>query len=191
MTMQFNFTATKEVGAVRTRAKRIVIGDNKITYDLENRIFMKDKSVKFYELGQLTADLTVDKDINSVDIDTGEVKGSKNLLLLAEEMKARAGIILKGYTYKDFTVTTEVGTSYFEVKDIVIDHVYDSSPSVNFRFNEVLNLADNKIMKMEKDQLYISLQVDITKTKLIDAFLQLNQNIFDIMVDAASNPTVA
>ena len=189
--MQFNFTATKEIGAVRTRAKRIVIGDNKIIYDLENRIFMKDKSVKFYELGQLTADLTIDKDINCVDIDTGEVKGSKNLLLLAEEMKTRAGIILKGYTYKDFTVTTEVGTSYFEVKDIVIDNIYDSSPSVNFRFNEVLNLADNKIMKMEKDQLYISLQVDITKTKLVDAFLQLNQNIFDIMVDAASNPTVA
>ncbi len=188
--MQFNFTATKEVGVTRTRAKRITISGDTITYDLENRLFMKDGTVKFYPLGQLTADLTVDKVINCVDIDTGEVKRTINLLALTGEMKAREALILKAYTYKDFTVSTEIGTSYFEVKDIVIDNTYEGTPSVTFRFSEVINLADNKVMKMENENLFISLQVDITKTKLINTFLELNQSIFNIMVDAASNPTV-
>lgn len=187
--MTFNFTKTEDVGVTRTRAKRVTINEGSITYELENKITMKDGTDKFYRIGNMLADTTVTKTIEDLDIDTGVVEGSLELTEAMADMKAKAKHILKLYTYKDFEPKTEAGTSYYEVKDIFIDNDFSVIPSVTFNFNEVLVLANGKEMRLPQDSLYISMQMDITKTETVKTFLSLYRSLFNIMVDKANTLT--
>ena len=187
--MTFNFTKTEEVGVTRTRAKRVTINENSITYELENKIVMKDGTNKFYRIGNLLADTTITKTIEDLDIDTGVVAGSLELTEVMADMKLKIKYILKKYTNKDFEVTTEAGTSYYEVKDIFIDNDFNTVPSVNFSFNEVIVLANGNEMRLAKDNLFISMQMDITKTAIVRTFLSLYRSLFNIMADKANTLT--
>lgn len=187
--MQFNFTKTEDVGVTRTRAKRVTINEGSISYELENKIIMKDGNNKFYRIGNMLVDTTVDKTIQDLDIDTGVVVGSLDLTEVMTDMKAKINNILKLYTYKDFEVKTEAGTSYFEVKDIFIDNDFGIIPSVTFNFNEVVVLADGSEMRLPQDSLFISMQMDITKTETVKNFLTIYKNLFNIMVDKANSLT--
>lgn len=187
--MQFNFIKTTEVGSTRTRAKKVILTKEGITYELENTLSMKDGTTKFYDLGKITATLEEDRDINSVDIDTGEIKGTKNLLALKESMKLKAKYLVNHFEPKDFNVSTEAGTSYTEIKSITIFNEYQKTPNVTFLFNEVLVLPDGKELRLEKDSFNISLKMDITEVNAVMTILQLNQDIFDIMVDKSNNLT--
>ena len=185
--MQFNFTKTEEVGVTRTRAKRVTINKGPINYELENRIVMKDGTDKFYRLGNLLVDTTEVKDISNVDIDTGSVDSESVALAdVMLDMNTKVKAILKKYTFKDFEPKTEAGTSYFEVKDIHVDNDFNSVPSVTFNFNEVVVLANGKEMRLPQDSLYISMQMDITKTEVVRLFLSLNQSLFNILYSKAS-----
>ena len=185
--MQFNFTKTEEVGVTRTRAKRVTINKDSITYELENRIIMKDGTDKFYRVGNLLVDTTEVKDIPNVDIDTG-LADSESIALadVMADMTTKVKTILNKYTYKDFEPKTEAGTSYFEVKDIYVDNDFNIVPSVTFNFNEVIVLANGNEMRLPQDSLYISMQMDITKTELVRLFLSLNQTLFNILYSKAS-----
>ena len=187
--MTFNFTKTEEVGVTRTRAKRVTINENSITYELENKIVMKDGANKFYRIGNLLADTTITKTIEDLDIDTGVVVGSLELTEVMADMKLKIKYILKKYTNKDFEVKTEAGTSYYEVKDIFIDNDFNTIPSVNFSFNEVIVLANGNEMRLPKDNLFISMQMDITKTDTVKTFLSLYRSLFNIMADKANSLT--
>lgn len=187
--MQFNFTNTTEVGATRTRAKKVILTEDGITYELENRLAMKDGTNKFYDIGKMVAVIDEDRDINVVDIETGEIKGTQNLLTLLETMKTNAKFLVNHFEPKNFEPTTEVGTSYTEIKSITIFNEYQKAPNVTFLFNEVLVLADDKELRLEKDSLNISLVMDITEVNVVMTLLQLNQDIFNIMVDKANNLT--
>ena len=183
--MQFNFTKTEEVGVTRTRAKRVTINKDSINYELENRITMKDGTDKFYRVGNLLVDTTEVKDISNVVIDTG-LADSESVALADVMADMTAKAILKKYTYKDFEPKTEAGTSYFEVKDIYVDNDFNNTPSVTFNFNEVVVLANGKEMRLPQDSLYISMQMDITKTEVVRLFLSLNQTLFNILYNKAS-----
>ena len=185
--MQFNFAKTEEVGVTRTRAKRVTINKDSINYELENRIVMKDGTDKFYNLGNLKVDTTEVKDISNVDIDTGAVDSESVALAdVMLDMNTKVKAILKKYTYKDFEPKTESGTSYFEVKDIYVDNDFNIVPSVTFNFNEVVVLANGNEMRLPQDSLYISMQMDITKTEVVRLFLSLNQTLFNILYNKAS-----
>lgn len=185
--MQFNFTKTEEVGVTRTRAKRVTINKDSITYELENRIIMKDGTDKFYRVGNILVDTTEVKDISNVDIDTGSVDSESVALAdVMADMTAKVKTVLNKYTYKDFEPKTEAGTSYFEVKDIYVDNDFNSVPSVTFNFNEVVVLANGNEMRLPQDSLFISMQMDITKTELVRLFLSLNQSLFNILYSKAS-----
>ena len=185
--MQFNFTKTEEVGVTRTRAKRVTINKGSITYELENRIIMKDGTDKFYRIGNLLVDTTEVKDISNVDIDTGIVDSESVALAdVMADMTAKVKTVLNKYTYKDFEPKTEAGTSYFEVKDIYVDNDFNIVPSVTFNFNEVVVLANGNEMRLPQDSLYISMQMDITKTEVVRLFLSLNQALFNILYSKAS-----
>lgn len=187
--MQFNFTNTTEVGTTRTRAKKVILTSECITYELENKLIMKDGINKFYDIGKMSTVLDQDKDIPSIDIDTGEAKGTKNLLALKESMRLKAKYLVNHYEPKNFEKSLEVGTSYTEIKSITIINEYLKTPTVNFIFDEVLVLPDNKEMRLEKDRLDISLKMDITEVNIVMTLLELNQDIFDIMVDKSNNLT--
>lgn len=187
--MQFNFTNTTEVGAARTRAKKVIIDTTGITYELENRLIMKDGSAKLYDLGKMVAVIDQDVDIDSLDIDTGEIRGTKNLLTILDSMKVKAKFLVNHFEPRDFEVSTEVGTSYTEIKSITIFNEYLKTPNVTFLFNEVLVLSDDKEMRLEKDSFNISLKMDITEVNAVMTLLELNQDIFDIMVYKSSNLT--
>ena len=185
--MQFNFTKTEEVGVTRTRAKRVTINKGSINYELENRIIMKDGTDKFYRVGNLLVDTTEVKDISNVDIDTGIVDSESAALAdVMLDMNTKVKAILNKYTFKDFEPKTEAGTSYFEVKDIYIDNDFNNVPSVTFNFNEVVVLANGNEMRLPQDSLYISMQMDITKTEVVRLFLSLNQTLFNILYSKAS-----
>ena len=188
--MQFNFTDIETVGSSRTRAKKVILTDETITYELENRLSMKDGTNKFYDLGKFVAlRETEDRQININDLETGEVSGTKSLLELRASMKAKAKFLVNHYRPMDFNISTEVGTSYNEIKSITIFNEYQKAPNVTFVFNEVLVLADNTELRLEKDSLNISLIMDITEVSVVMTLLQLNQDIFDIMVDKSNNLT--
>ena len=188
--MQFNFTKTEEVGVTRTRAKRVTINKDSITYELENRIIMKDGTDKFYRVGNILVDTTEVKDISNVDIDTGLADSeSVSLADVMADMNTKVKAILKKYTHKDFEPKTEAGTSYFEVKDIYVDNDFNSVPSVTFNFNEVVVLANGNEMRLPQDSLYISMQMDITKTAIVRTFLSLYRSLFNIMADKANTLT--
>ena len=184
-----NFIDTTEVGVTQTRAKRVIINSNSITYELENKIIMKDGTNKFYRIGNLLADTTLTKTIEDLDIDTGVVSGQLELSEVMADMKLKIKYILKKYTYKDFEPKTEAGTSYFEVKDIFIDNDFNTVPSINFSFNEVIVLANGNEMRLPKDNLFISMQMDITKTDTVKVFLSLYRSLFNIMADKANTLT--
>lgn len=133
-----NFIDTTEVGVTRTRAKRVTINKNSITYELENKIIMKDGTNKFYRVGNLLVDTTEVKTIDDLDIDTGVVSGQLELSEVMLDLNTKIKTILNKYTNKDFEVKTEAGTSYYEVKNIFIDNDFNTVPSVNFSFNEVI-----------------------------------------------------
>ena len=188
--MQFNFTKTEVVGVTRTRAKRVTINKGSINYELENRIVMKDGTDKFYRVGNLLVDTTEVKDISNVDIGTGSVDSESVALAdVMADMTTKVKAILKKYTYKDFEPKTEAGTSYFEVKDIYVDNDFNSVPSVTFNFNEVVVLANGNEMRLPQDSLYISMQMDITKTAIVRTFLSLYRSLFNIMADKANTLT--
>ena len=188
--MEFNFTKTEEVGVTRTRAKRVTINKDSITYELENRIIMKDGTDKFYRVGNILVDTTEVKDISNVDIDTGLADSeSVSLADVMADMNTKVKAILKKYTHKDFEPKTEAGTSYFEVKDIYVDNDFNSVPSVTFNFNEVVVLANGNEMRLPQDSLYISMQMDITKTAIVRTFLSLYRSLFNIMADKANTLT--
>lgn len=184
-----NFIDTTEVGVTRTRAKRVTINKNSITYELENKIIMKDGTNKFYRIGNLLADTTEVKTIDNLDIDTGVVSGQLELSEVMLDLNTKIKTILNKYTNKDFEVKTEAGTSYFEVKDIFIDNDFNTVPSVNFSFNEVIVLANGNEMRLAKDNLFISMQMDITKTAIVRTFLSLYRSLFNIMADKANTLT--
>ena len=184
-----NFIDTTEVGVTRTRAKRVTINKNSITYELENKIIMKDGTNKFYRIGNLLADTTEVKTIDNLDIDTGVVSGQLELSEVMLDLNTKIKTILNKYTNKDFEVKTEAGTSYFEVKDIFIDNDFNIVPSVNFSFNEVIVLANGNEMRLPKDNLFISMQMDITKTAIVRTFLSLYRSLFNIMADKANTLT--
>ena len=185
--MQFNFTKTEEVGVTRTRAKRVTINKDSITYDLENMISMKDGTDKFYRVGNILVDTTEVKDISNVEIDTASVDSESVALAdVMADMTTKVKAILKKYTYKDFEPKTEAGTSYFEVKDIYVENDFNNIPSVTFNFNEVVVLANGNEMRLPQDSLYISMQMDITKTEVVRLFLSLNQTLFNILYSKTS-----
>lgn len=184
-----NFTDTKEVGVTRTRAKRVTINKDSINYDLENKVIMKDGTNKFYRIGNLLVDTTEVKTIDDLDIDTGIVSGQLELADVMADLETKVKFILKTYTYKDFEVKTEAGTSYFEVKNIFIDNDFNNIPSVTFNFNEVVVLANGKEMRLPQDSFYISMQMDITKTEIVRTFLSLYRSLFNIMADKANSLT--
>lgn len=184
-----NFIDTTEVGVTRTRAKRVTINKNSITYELENKIIMKDGTNKFYRIGNLLVDTTEVKTIDDLDIDTGVVSGQLELSEVMLDLNTKIKTILNKYTNKDFEVKTEAGTSYFEVKDIFIDNDFNTVPSVNFSFNEVIVLANGNEMRLAKDNLFISMQMDITKTAIVRTFLSLYRILFNIMADKANTLT--
>ena len=189
--MTFNFTNTTEVGTTRTRAKSVVINyDNSITYELENRIIMKDGTNQFFDIGTMKANLETDRTINKIDIETGEVLGTESLLTIKDDMRTKANYLVSYFDKsKSFTKTLEAGTSYNEIKSIVIDNPYKQAPLVTFLFNEVLVLADGNEKRLEKDKLEISLKMDITRVNLVSTLLELNRDLFNIMVDKANNLT--
>lgn len=189
--MTFNFTNTTEVGTTRTRAKKVIVNyDNSITYELENKIIMKDGTNQFFDIGTMIASLETDKDINKVSIETGEVLGTESLLTIKEDMRTKANYLVSYFDKdKSFIKTTEAGTSYNEIKNITIVNKYKEAPLVTFLFNEVLVLADGKEMRLENDRLEISLKMDITKIDLVTTLLELNQDLFNIMVDKSNNLT--
>ena len=184
-----NFIDTTEVGVTRTRAKRVTINKNSITYELENKIIMKDGTNKFYRVGNLLADTTEVKTIDDLDIDTGVVSGQLELSEVMLDLNTKIKTILNKYTNKDFEVKTEAGTSYYEVKNIFIDNDFNIVPSVNFSFNEVIVLANGNEMRLPKDNLFISMQMDITKTAIVRTFLSLYRSLFNIMADKANTLT--
>lgn len=184
-----NFIDTTEVGITRTRAKRVTINKNSITYELENKIIMKDGTNKFYRVGNLLVDTTEVKTIDDLDIDTGVVSGQLELSEVMLDLNTKIKTILNKYTNKDFEVKTEAGTSYFEVKNIFIDNDFNTVPSVNFSFNEVIVLANGNEMRLPKDNLFISMQMDITKTAIVRTFLSLYRSLFNIMADRANTLT--
>lgn len=187
--MQFNFKDSTEVGVTRTRAKRVTINKSSITYELENKITMKDGTNKFYRIGNMLAETDIAKTIDNLDIDTGLVSESLEMEEVILDMRSKVKQILNKYTYKDFEVKTEAGTSYFEVKDIYVDNDFNNIPSVTFNFNEVVVLANGNEMRLPQDSLYISMQMDITKTDIVRLFLSLNQTLFNIMADKANSLT--
>ena len=188
--MQFNFTKTEEVGVTRTRAKRVTINKDSINYELENRIVMKDGTDKFYRVGNLLVDTTEVKDISNVEIDTASVDSESVALAdVMADMTTKVKAILKKYTYKDFEPKTEAGTSYFEVKDIYVENDFNNIPSVTFNFNEVVVLANGNEMRLPQDSLYISMQMDITKTEVVRTFLSLYRSLFNILADKANTLT--
>lgn len=184
-----NFIDTTEVGVTRTRAKRVTINKNSITYELENKIIMKDGTNKFYRVGNLLVDTTEVKTIDDLDIDTGVVSGQLELSEVMLDLNTKIKTILNKYTNKDFEVKTEAGTSYYEVKNIFIDNDFNTVPSVNFSFNEVIVLANGNEMRLPKDNLFISMQMDITKTAIVRTFLSLYRSLFNIMADKANTLT--
>lgn len=184
-----NFIDTTEVGVTRTRAKRVTINKNSITYELENKIIMKDGTNNFYRVGNLLADTTEVKTIDDLDIDTGVVSGQLELSEVMLDLNTKIKTILNKYTNKDFEVKTEAGTSYYEVKSIFIDNDFNTVPNVNFTFNEVIVLANGNEMRLPKDNLFISMQMDITKTAIVKVFLSLYRSLFNIMADKANTLT--
>lgn len=185
--MNFNFIPTEEIGSVRSRANRIFISNDTISYDLENRVVMNN-SIELYDIGSLIAPLKIDKDIDSVDRNTGEVLGTKNLLALSTSMKTKANKLVSRYSSHDLIPTTEVGSSYFEIKNIEIINTFNTAPVFTFKLNEVLILS-RTVKRIEKDSVVVSMVMNILDTDTVKTTLELYQDIFDIMVDRALDLT--
>lgn len=187
--MNFNFTDSLQVGATRTRAKKVTIINDSIIYELENKVNMKDGTNKFYRIGSLVVDTTEELAVSNINIDTGVVLDTYELPNVMLDLNNKIKIILNKYTTKDFEPKTESGTSYSEVREIFINNDFNDIPSVVFTFDEVVVLSDGSEMRLAQDSLHLSMQMDITKTDIVKTFLQVNQSLFNIMASKANTLT--